>query len=235
MQGVRTGGTYCIGYMLPRGVDFNGDGVDEMLAMSCSYLIHDQGKFQLQPALPGTTWPQAYNGVLHRLPSWWSIGYGVWGPKVYVFKALPFKGKMRYAAAVSRVFMFIYDGAAMKYAWYCKFPTPVAAADVQAVGSDRWLTAVAGDDSVVTVYESCVPEKEPRLVVKCAFDDELKAVTVSEKGRIFVAGGKGIYEVTKGGAVKHIEGNFTDVKWFRNELFCAASDGTVSAWKEKEK
>ena len=232
MTGVRAGGTYCIGYMLPRGVDFNGDGIDETLAMSCSYLIHYQGKFRLQPPLPGTTWPQAYGGVLHRLPVWWTIGYGTWGPKVFVFKALPFKGKMRYAAAVSRIFMFVYDGTAGKYAWYCKFPTPVAAADMKALSDDRWLTAVAGDDSVISVYETRTPEKAPQLVFKSAFDDELNAVSISEKGRIFAAGGKGIYEITKEGAVLHIEGNFTDVKSVGDMLVCAAVDGTVSAWKE---
>ena len=131
--------------------------------------------------------------------------------------------------------MFVYDGAAGKYAWYCKFPTPVAAADIRAVGSDRWLTAVAGDDSVVSVYETRTPDKAPRLIAGYAFDDELNAVSISEKGRIFAAGGKEIYEITQGGAVRHIEGNFTDVKCFRDELFCAASDGTVSAWKEKVK
>ena len=233
MQGVRAGGVYCVSYMLPRGADFNGDGYDEILAMSCSYLIHCSGKEHASAPLPGTTWPQAFDGVTHRMPSWWSIGYGTWGPKVFALKALPFKGKVRYAAAVSRIFMFVYDAAAKKYAWHCKFPTPVAAADIKAVGTDRWLAVTAGDDSVVTLYQWRTPGEVPQILGKYTFDDELRAVAVSDTGRVFAAGNKGIYEIIKGKAVKHIEGRFTDVKCRGNELLCAAADGTVSAWKER--
>lgn len=230
--GVRGGGTYCISAMLPKGVDFDGDGHDEILAMSCSYLIHCTGKFQTSPPAPGTTWPQVYDRIQHRLPVWWSIGYGVWGPKIFAFKTLPSGGKVRYAAGISRIFMFIYDGAAKKYAWQCKFPTPVAAADIKAVTGERWLAVTAGDDSVVTVYEWKVPGAAPQILARCTPDDEIRAVAVSEKGRIFAAGSKGIYEMTQRGAVLVLDGNFTDVKCRNDELLCAEINGTVSAWKE---
>ena len=143
------------------------------------------------------------------------------------------KGKVRYAAAVSRIYMFVYDAAAKKYAWHCKFPTPVGAADIKAVGTDRWLAVTAGDDSVVTLYHWRTPGEVPQILGKYTFDDELRAVAVSDTGRVFAAGNKGIYEITKGKAVKLIEGRFTDVKCRGNELLCAAADGTVSAWKER--
>ena len=232
MTGIRAAGIYNINHMLDKGVDFDGDGKDEMLAVSNSYLIHYFGDAKESAPAPGTTWPQVYDRIQMPLPVWWNIAYGVWGPKFYTLKALPFGENKSFAAGISRLYLFIYNAAARKYAWYLKFPNPAAAGDIRCIDNARYLGAVAFDDGVLTVYEWRDPAGKPVVNCKVSFDDEIRAVAISEIGRIFAAGGKGIYEVADGKIIKQIDGAFTDVKWMKNKLVTAHVSGAVSVWKE---
>ena len=232
MTGIRAAGIYNINHMLDKGVDFDGDGKDEMLAVSNSYLIHYFGDARESAPAPGTTWPQVYDRIQMPLPVWWNIAYGVWGPKFYTLKALPFGENKSFAAGISRLYLFIYNAAARKYACYLKFPNPASAGDIRCVDNARYLGAVAFDDGVLTVYEWRDPAGKPVVNCKVSFDDEIRAVAISETGRIFAAGGKGIYEVADGKIIKQIDGAFTDVKWMKNKLVTAHVSGAVSVWKE---
>ena len=232
MAGIRAAGTYNINYLLPRGIDFDGDGKEEMLGLSNCYLIHYFGEPKESAALPGTTWPQFYDMVQTSLPIWWNISYGVWGPRFYFFGALPFDGRTRHAAGISRVYMFVYDAAARKYAWMLKFSNPAAAGDIRAVGGSRWLGAVAFDDGVATVYDWRDPDSPPIVSAKVSIDTEVRAVAVSAQGRIFAACSGGLYEIAGEKVIKRIDGGFTDVKCLGEKLVTADVQGNVAVWKE---
>ena len=232
MAGIRAAGIYNINFLLPRGVDFNGDGKDETIGLSNCYLIHYYGDAKETSPLPGTTWPQFYDMIQTSLPVWWNISYGVWGPKYYTFKALPFAGKNGYAAGICRVYMFIYNAAARKYAWTLRFPNPATAGDIRSVDNARWVSAVAFDDSIVTVYEWRDADAAPVVSSKVSLDTEVRAVAIAENGRIFAACNDGIYEIAGEKVIKHIDGAFTDVKCRGNELVTADVQGNVTFWKE---
>lgn len=230
--GVRAAGIYNINFMLPNGVDFNGDGVDETVGLSCTYLIHYTKDGTNKTQLPGTTWPQFNNHVQHSLPVWWNISYGVWGPKFYTFKALPFDGKTTHVAGISRIYMFVYNALTKKYAWTLRFANPATAGDIRLVGNKRWLAAVASDDSVITIFEWLNPNAKPVVKHKFSLDSEIRAINISDSGRIFAACNDGIYEIVGNKVVKRIDGAFTDVKACNNNLVTAGVTGSVTFWKE---
>ncbi|NMA44103.1 MAG: hypothetical protein GX946_12100 [Oligosphaeraceae bacterium] len=223
---------YSQPYTLDQGVDFNGDGIEEQISLSCQYLVHLDGSDTPSVRAPGsnTFWPEVYSFNRIGFPVSWNDTFGTWGAKVFCFKQLDM-GADKYILAYTRTFMLVYDGRNKKYVYTWKALAPVAGADVAALGADHWRAAVCGDDNTITVTDWQKDAAQPVTVLRTSWQDECNAIHVTAQGEVFIAGKQGLYEVSGQQVIRRLPGNFTDVKSLERDLITADSKGEVCRWK----
>ncbi len=229
--GLLQAGTYGMAHILNRGCDFNGDGVEEQIALGPNTLVHIDGTDKSYVRSPGSAvfWPEVFTKTECSYPVGWNINFGTYGARVLCFKQLDF-GPGKYVPVVARTYLGIYDGKLKKYA-YIRVPlSPISAADIIRTGPSSWKGVISQEDNSVTIFDWKEKMAGP-VLSKLSIPDEINAIHITKSGRVFLAGNKGLYELTGSRAVQRLEGMFTDVKSGENELLTAEADGTVSCWK----
>lgn len=218
-------------HILSRGCDFNGDGVEEQVALGPNTLVHIDGTDKSYVRAPGSHifWPEVYSKTECGYPVSWNINFGTYGAKVLCFKQLDF-GTGKYVPVVARTYLGIYDGKTRKYV-YVRVPlSPISAADIVRTGPSAWKGVISQEDNSVTVFDWKQTLSSP-VLSKLSIPDEINAVHITKSGRVFLAGNKGLYELEGNRPVRRLKGMFTDVNSRENELLTAEADGTVSCWK----
>ncbi len=229
--GLLYGGTYGMPHILNRGCDFNGDGVEEQIALGPNTLVHIDGTDKSYVRAPGSHiyWAEVYSKTECVYPVSWNINFGTYGARVLCFKQLDF-GTGKYVPVVARTYLGIYDGKARKYV-YVRVPlSPISAADIVRTGPSAWKGVISQEDNSVTIFDWKQTLSNP-VLAKLSVPDEINAIHITKSGRVFLAGNKGLYELEGNRSVRRLEGMFTDVNSRENELLTAEADGTVSCWK----
>ena len=228
--GLLQAGTYGMPYILDRGCDFNGDGVEEQIALGANTLIHIDGTDKSFVRASGSPvfWPEVFSRTECSYPVDWNINFGTYGAKVHCFKQLDF-GTGKFVPVVTRTYLGVYDGKSRKYA-YIRVPlSPISAADIARTGPSAWKGVISQEDNSITVFDWNENMAAP-VLSKLSVPDEINAVHITKSGRVFLAGNQALYELAGNRLIRRLEGMFTDVNSRENELLTAEADGAVSCW-----
>ncbi|MBQ6472868.1 MAG: discoidin domain-containing protein [Victivallales bacterium] len=227
LLGIHRSGIYSIGHALENGVDF---GQGEMLPCqgTCYMVFHrDDGQ---NGEYPEAIYPEIFGVTRQSLPLWWNISNGVWGTKVFEFKALPFNGQ-NYLVGATRNYLYVMDVRTHKYLWSRKAVAPYADATIAAVGDGAWLAMVAGDDGTLTMLRWADPGQPPSTVAKIVLSADVRDMHITPQGRAYLATTRGILELVGNRLLCRIPGDFTDVKSLKDgRLATADGEGRVTVW-----
>jgi hypothetical protein len=217
LEGVLKGpGWFCRPYILPYGVDFNGDGEEETLLLDKSMLIHVDGSAKPRVRNPGSNvfWPEVYNVSRLTLPS---HGKNTYPDKIYIFKPLNWAGGNKYVLLVSEKYIAIYDALHRKwvYRW-----TPLISIEKTAItknGPDSLQIVIYSEDNTLALISW-----EKRLDRMTGFSKIRSSGLIKNiysralpgnKTLTLLAGNQGIYRLNKTQElVKIIDGAFYDAK-----------------------
>lgn len=149
LEGVLMFHAYASPGMLPRGVDFDGDGKEEMLTLERFNLVHTGG--DAKPSVRGggapQFWPQVYEHLAVTNPK---VGESslLSGAPIHFFEVLNhFGGQPRFAFIARGDYVGLYDGKDRKWAMAWRPPAPISAASVVRETAERFelcLTTVDG-------------------------------------------------------------------------------------------
>jgi len=149
LEGVLMFHAYASPGMLPQGVDFDGDGKEEMLTLERFNLVHTGGEAKATVRGGGSPqfWPQVYEQLAVANPK---VGDSslLSGAPIHVFEVLnQFGGSPRFAFIARGDYVGLYDGKDRKWAMTWRPPAPISAAAVVKETADRFelcLTTVDG-------------------------------------------------------------------------------------------
>ena len=176
--------------------------------------------------------PEIFGVTRQSLPLWWNISNGVWGAKVFEFKALAFHGQ-NYLLGATRNYLYVMDVRTHKYLWARKAVAPYAGAAIAAVDESTWLALVAGDDGTLTMLRWENPAQPPKIVSKTVLSADVRGLHITPQGRAYLATTRGILELVDKQLLCRIPGDFTDVKSLKDgRLVTADGEGRVSVWKK---
>ncbi len=149
-EGVLNSVGYAMRALLPEGVDFNGDGVEEQIALERFRLIHLDGS--PEPRVEDPTgeafYPQVYASQPIKQPDSPS---GLAGAPVLVFETLPWgaDGRPRYVLVIRETFLGIYDALERKWAFNWVPLTSLRGASVGRAGAESLEVHAVTDDGLL--------------------------------------------------------------------------------------
>jgi len=229
LLGMHRSGIYSVGHALEKGVDF-GQGEVLPCQATCYMIVHrDDGQ---NGSYAEVNYPEIFGVTRQSLPLWWNISHGVWGTKVFEFKALPFQGR-NYLVAATRNYLYVMDVCTLKYLWSRKAVAPYMDATIAAVGEKTWLAMVAGDDGTLTMLRWEDPARPPLTVAKLVLSCDVRDMHITPEGRAYLATTRGLLELVDNHLVCRIPGDFTDVKSLKDgRLATADAEGQVTVWRK---
>lgn len=118
-EGVLWASGYVPPSLLPEGIDFDQDGVDEQLCLANGVVYRLQGTNEpvvLDPEDPEGSryYPQVYAWEQLFEPA---VSKALDGARIHVFEAIPFDGGIRYVLVVRDGYLGIYDGREHRWAF----------------------------------------------------------------------------------------------------------------------
>ena len=230
-EGVLMLGSYVQAGLLPYGIDFNRDGVQEQLCISRGALMHLDGEAEPEVRDPGGArfYPQVYSAKRVRAPTWDQRLNG--GP-ILAFKALPWgDGAPRYVLVVRDDYLGIYDGLERKWAFTWVPVVSLRAAAVAGSNQDSLrLLAVTADDLLWEL------KWEGRLDKLASFEtrplpDRVNRIRTSPQlpNQALLAGDRGLYLLQGNDSLALVaRGSIRDAHFLSNDQVVAVSkDGEV--------
>lgn len=147
-EGVLGAGEYVQPRILPYGIDFNEDGIEEQVAIEYYRLIHIDGAPEPEVRPPAHAyWPQVYSPNNWREMLLPHDGGSLEGSRVELFQVLAFGDGRRYVLIVSRDYMAIYDARLRQWVYRWVPAVPVITADLVADDADGLSVLIADRDN----------------------------------------------------------------------------------------
>lgn len=139
LEGVLASAPYANSGMLASGIDFSGNGVEEIVLLERSSLIQIGGesKARLRHKKAHITWPEVYDVLFEK----GAVDSGtrlLAGAPIHVFEVLKkFGGRPRYIMVARESYLGLYDAVEKKWVFSWKPPASIAASAVTFESSDR--------------------------------------------------------------------------------------------------
>jgi len=236
-EGVLMTGSYVQPGLLPQGIDFNGDGVEEQLCASRGVLYHLDGDATPTVRDPGGScfYPQVYQVQRIAAPKG---DQRINGGPVLAFEALPWGKKPRFVLVVRDDYLGIYDGVAKRWAFTWAPITSLRAAAIVEAGSDTLRILTNTEDGLL--WELTWHGKLEKLAGFQAqpFPDTINTISANPKlaALAVIAGDRGVYRWrSMDGIELAADGAYQDAKLIGNARALAAldKDGRVVRLDEK--
>jgi hypothetical protein len=198
LEGVMPGGGYWLPGMLPHGVDFNGDGVEETLCLGMYVLAHIDGNETPTVKEPAGElfYPTVYQNSCLNLSDGDSRP-GAGGAPILVFETLPWgKGSPRYVLVVRENFLSIYDARERRWVFQWVPVVPMSAATITMAGPDSLKIIAATKEGLLWELQwQGTLDKLSRFQTRVFTDhvERMSATPTSRPGQAVLAGRQGLY------------------------------------------
>ncbi len=214
LEGVLMTGSYVQPGLLPRGVDFDRDGVEEQLCIARGALFHLDGSPKPEVRDPGGAkfYPQVYAARRIRAPVWDRRLNG--GP-IRCVQLLPWGDGRRFALIARDDYLGVYDGRKRRWAFTWTPVTTLRCAAVTQAGSQNLrVLAVSADDLLWELWWSGDLSKLAEFRAT-HLPDRVVACSAGAAGcGALLCADRGLYLFLPQGRLTRIApGRFADARW----------------------
>ena len=243
-EGVLMRGDYVNSTLLPHGVDFNDDGLDEMYSLGLFALSKLYGKLDRRVTEPNGRqfYPQVYHYKRFAQPKT-SNKVGVDGERVLLFETVPVANAKPVIAVCRPSYFTFFDGVKQKWGFQWKPPIAITAAAITRIGKKN-SALVATVDHILwelnfnSDFSKLVDFKNWTLPCSVAsiagFENrEGKAVLSTDKGLLLFSDGK-FEKIADGSWMNAVEHN-ASANDSAITITAVKADGQVRMIKRKAK
>ena len=195
LEGVLVGGGYWNPVMLPRGVDFDGDGTEETLSIGAGALFHLGGELK-EVRTSAHDFPQVYFPWTLQGLRGGDARRGLAGAPVLYFDVLPWGGGTpRYVLFISEKSLAIYDGRERRWAFSWVPVVPLTGGAPIAAGADHLQVLLASEDGLLRHVRWQGEIEAPAGVSVLRPGDVMERITpfTGTPGQALLAGQTGLY------------------------------------------
>ncbi|MFV1966558.1 MAG: hypothetical protein ACC628_14125 [Pirellulaceae bacterium] len=216
--------------LLPNGVDFDGDGHQEQLALGRGRVIQlcGEGTPYISDPLGALFYPQVYDYRTLAEPAY---SDALEGGQVFVFDPLPWGNQARYVAIVRTAYAGIYDAAKNKWAFTWVPSVRIAAAVVTEAAEDSLAIAAVTKDGFLwrLTWTGRLADPPDGAASPLGCDVQQLAASPSGNGDLLIAGCDGVYLLPEAGPLQRIaEGAYTDSQFLGDRaIVVATADGRI--------
>lgn len=217
--------------LLPNGVDFDGDGLQEQLALGRGRVtqLHGEGTpHETDPRGP-LFYPQVYRAKTLAEPAYSDV---LEGGQVFVFELLSCGNVARYVAVVRTAYVGIYDGAKNQWAFTWVPSVRIAASAVARATEDSLTIAVVTKDRLLwrLTWTGDLTNPPSGAATPIGCDVQRLTASPSGDGVLLIAGYDGVYLLPEAGPLQKIaSGAYTDAQFLDNDAIAVATeDGRIS-------
>lgn len=212
---------YVYPSVLPRGIDLDGNGVEEQLVLGRGVVMRVRGDSEPYVTDPEghLFYPQVYRFDRLLEPAWTD---NIDGPETFVFEPISFGGATRYVAIVRSNYVGVYDGKEHAWAFAWSPLTSLRAATVVASDENALTLACAAADGLVWQLRFAEDLSKPADVNAAPFPDTINAMSARD-GEWLIAAGGGLYL----NRTRIAEGAFTDATCIGADVIAVDGVGTV--------
>lgn len=227
--------SYASPAMLPQGVDFNGDGRDEMLLLERFNLIHIAGEPTPTVREPDGAkfWPQVYEMSASAADDAFSNLLA--GAPVHDFEVVrKFGGKSQYVFVVRGNYVGMYDARARKWVLSWQPPAPILTGGLVRDSEERleFLLATADGLAWDVTIDARRPGRPQAAVRQLPIVVNQIQASPERDGSVLLAAEQGLFLRTKEGDLRKVaSGSFTSAAFVQPDLIvAAASRGQVMSF-----
>lgn len=212
--------------LLPHGADFDGDGLQEQLALGRGRVtqLHGEGTPYVDDPRGPLFYPQIYHAKTLAEPAY---SDGLEGGQVFVFELLSCGNGVRYVAIVRTAYAGIYDGARNQWAFTWVPSVRIAAAAVTKTDDDSLAITVVTKDRLLwrLMWKGNLTDPPTGGATPIGCDVQRLAASPSGNGDLVISGRDGVYILTATGQLQRIaEGAYTDAQFLDNDAIVVATD-----------
>ena len=229
-EGVLRVSGYVNPALLPNGVDFDGDGLQEQLALGRGRVIQLYGEgapYVSDPRGP-LFYPQVYRAKTLAEPAYSDV---LEGGDVFAFELLPYGNGARHVAIVRTAYAGVYDGAQNQWAFTWVPSVRIAAGTVTRADKDSLAMALVTKDRLLwrLTWTGDLTDPPDGSATPLGCDVQRLSASPSGSGDLLIAGRDGVFLLPVAGSPQRIaEGAYTDARFLdHHSIVVAAADGRV--------
>ncbi len=225
-EGVLKVSGYVNPALLPNGVDFDGDGLQEQLALGRGRIaqLHGEGAPYVTDPRGQLFYPQIYRAKTLAEPAY---SDGLEGGQVFVFRLLPCGNRWRYVAIVRTAYAGIYDGTKNQWAFTWVPSVHIMAAATTNSAENSLAIAVVTKDRLLwrLTWAGDLTDPPDGVAKPIGCDVQRLAASPTGNGNLLIAGRDGVYLLPDSGHLRWIaEGAYTDAQFLNNDAIVVATD-----------
>jgi len=230
LEGVLKVPGYVNPALLPNGVDFDSDGIQEQLALGRGRVaqLHGEGTPYVSDPRGPLFYPQVYRYRTLAEPAYSDV---LEGGRVFAFDLLPWGNGARYVAIVRTAYAGIYDGTKNQWAFTWVPSVRIAAAVVTNGGANSLsIAAVTNDRLLWRLKWTGEPSDPPDGGASpLGIDVQRLAASPGGNGDLLIAGRDGVYLLAEASPLRLIaEGAYTDARFLDDRsIAVATADGRI--------
>ena len=193
-EGLLATGGYTNARLLPHGMDFDGDGVEEQLVLNCGRIFPIRGTNQPVIHDPDGDYyyPQVYSGDYCNEPD---SEFKIDGARPYQFHGIAWGNGNRYVLIVRESYLGIYDGAENRFAFTWLPNVKLAAAAAIEGGTDSLRVLAQTRDDLLWDLAWRGSLHEPAAFRTRPLDSRINRIVPypAQSGSVVLAGNNGLY------------------------------------------
>jgi len=223
--------------LLPNGVDFDHDGLQEQLALGRGRVtqLHGEGTPYVSDPRGPLFYPQVYRYRTLAEPAYSDV---LEGGQVFVFELLPRGGGTRYVAVVRTAYAGIYDGTKNQWTFTWVPSVRIAAAAVTEAAENSLAIAVVTKDRLLwrLTWNGDLTDPPNGGATPLGCDVQRLAASPSGNGDLLIAGRDGVYVLPDSGPLQRIaDGAYTDAQFLNHHaIVVATEDGRILRLNQRQ-